>query len=230
MHHILWKLKNICNVYCTLTFFLTIYNVQFHTLSRADGSATTILFTHSCSKGSTFSVPYTTLAVVNKGLNMWQKMHMGRGPEDWNKRHMCLRQELFSVGKFIVNWGDPQMCGKFWHTRSDNKFHKLATVCLPWRQPQHGLMMLAYQRFTAVLLLIFGSLLLSGVYYCLSGIRCAVARRSELEFKQRTNIKFLVKLGKSGGKIREMLVQIYRDNSTKKAVYTWVTENQLGKS
>jgi hypothetical protein len=26
-----------------------------------------------------------TLAVVNKGLNVWQKMHMERGPGDWNK-------------------------------------------------------------------------------------------------------------------------------------------------
>jgi len=30
---------------------------------------------------------------------------------------------------------------------------------------------------------------------------------SELELEQRTNIKFLVKLGKSGNEIREMLVQ-----------------------
>jgi hypothetical protein len=25
------------------------------------------------------------LAVVNKELNMWQQMHMGRGSGDWNK-------------------------------------------------------------------------------------------------------------------------------------------------
>jgi hypothetical protein len=31
---------------------------------------------------------------------------------------------------------------------------------------------------------------------------------SELELVQRTNIKFLVKLGKSGNEIREMLVQL----------------------
>jgi hypothetical protein len=53
-------------------------------LSPADGSATTMLFTHGCSKGSTFSAP-DTMAVVNKGLNMRQKMHMGRGAEEWNK-------------------------------------------------------------------------------------------------------------------------------------------------
>ena len=45
----------------------------------------------------------------------------------------------------------------------------------------------------------------------------------ELELEQQTNIKFLVKLGKSGNKIREMLVQVSRDNAMKKtAVYKWV--------
>jgi len=43
---------------------------------------------------------------------------------------------------------------------------------------------------------------------------------SELELEQRTNIKFLVKLGKSGNEIRQILVQVYRDNAMKKtAVY-----------
>ena len=45
---------------------------------------------------------------------------------------------------------------------------------------------------------------------------CAAARMSELELEQRTNIKFLIKLGKSGNKIREMLVQVYGDNAMKK--------------
>ena len=58
-------------------------------------------------------------------------------------------------------------------------------------------MTLTYQRFTAVLLLIYGSLFLSGIYYCLRVFWCAAARMSELELGQRTNIKFLVKLGKS---------------------------------
>jgi hypothetical protein len=78
------------------------------------------------------------------------------------------------------------------------------------QKTQYGLMMLAYQRFTAVLLLIYGSLFLSGVYYCLSVFWCAIARILEL----------LVKLGKSRSEIREMLVQVYRDNAAKKtAVY-----------
>jgi len=47
---------------------------------------------------------------------------------------------------------------------------------------------------------------------------------SELELReQRTKIKFLLKLGKSGNENREMLVQVYGDNAMKKtAVYKWV--------
>jgi transposase len=44
-----------------------------------------------------------------------------------------------------------------------------------------------------------------------------------LQSCRRRNIEFLVKLGKSGSEIREMLVQVYGDNSMKKtAVYRWV--------
>jgi hypothetical protein len=55
--------------------------------------------------------------------------------------------------------------------RSDNKVRELATVCLQWQQWTETsvcLMTLAYQRFIAVLLLIYGSFFLSGVYCCLS--------------------------------------------------------------
>jgi len=84
-------------------------------------------------------------------------------------------------------------------------------------------MTLTYQHFTAVLLLIYGSLFLSGIYYCLRVFWCAAARMSELELEQWTNITFLVRLGKSGNEIKEMLVQVYRDNAVKKtAVYKWV--------
>ena len=75
--------------------------------------------------------------------------------------------------------------------------------------------MLTYKRFTAVLLLIYGSLFRSGTYYCLRVFQCAAARMSELELEQRTNIKFLVKLRKSGNEIREMLVQVYGHNAIK---------------
>jgi len=53
-------------------------------------------------------------------------------------------------------------------------------------------MTLTYQRFTAVFLLIYGRLFLSGIYNCLRVLWCAAARMSELELEQRTNIKFLV--------------------------------------
>ena len=81
-------------------------------------------------------------------------------------------------------------------------------------------MTLTYQRFTAGLLLIYGSLVLSGIYYCLRVFWYAAARMSELELEQRTNIEFLVKLGKSGNEIRDRLVQFYGDNAMKKtAIY-----------
>ena len=55
-------------------------------------------------------------------------------------------------------------------------------------------MTLTYQRFTAVLLLIYGSLFLSGIYCCRPVFWCAVVRMWDLELEQRTNIKFLVSL------------------------------------
>jgi len=45
-------------------------------------------------------------------------------------------------------------------------------------------MTLTYQRFTAVLLLICGSLFLSGIYYCLRVYWCAAVRILELELEQ----------------------------------------------
>jgi len=53
---------------------------------------------------------------------------------------------------------------------------------------------------------------------------------SELELEQRTNIKFLVKLGKSGNEIGEMLVEVYGDNAMKTtAVYRWVKRFSEGR-
>jgi len=58
---------------------------------------------------------------------------------------------------------------------------------------------------------------------------CAV-RMSELELEQRMNITFLVKLGKSGNEIREMLVQVYGDNAVKKtAVHEWLKRFSEGR-
>jgi hypothetical protein len=45
------------------------------------------------------------------------------------------------------------------------------------QKPQYSLMTLAYQRFTAVLLFIYSSRFLSGVYYCLSVFRCLASRQ-----------------------------------------------------
>ena len=53
-------------------------------------------------------------------------------------------------------------------------------------------MTLTYQRFTAVLLLIYGNLFLRGIYYCLRVFWCAAARMSEFELEQRTNIKYVL--------------------------------------
>jgi len=81
-----------------------------------------------------------------------------------------------------------------------------------------------------VFLLIYGSLFLNGIYYYLRVFWCAAARMSELELEQRTNIKFLVKLGKSGNEIREMLVQVYGDNAMKKtAVNKWLKRFSEGR-
>ena len=94
---------------------------------------------------------------------------------------------------------------KFFAYLYDNKVHELAAVCLPF---QHWTKALVWfddvdiQRLTAVLLLIYGSLFLSVIYYCLHVFWCATARMSELEFEQRTNIQFLFKFGKSGKEIR----------------------------
>jgi transposase len=47
------------------------------------------------------------------------------------------------------------------------------------QKPQYGLMMVAHQCFTAVFLfLIYGSLFLSGFYYCLSVFLCAITNNS----------------------------------------------------
>jgi len=46
--------------------------------------------------------------------------------------------------------------------------------------------MLTYQSFTAVLLFVYGSLFLSGIYYCLRVFWCVTARVSELELEQRS--------------------------------------------
>jgi hypothetical protein len=109
------------------------------------------------------------------------------------------------------------------YTKSDNKVRELATVCLPWQQWTETSVWFddVGIAFTDVLLLSYGSLILSGIYYCL----CFGVRRENVG----TNIKFLVKLGKNGSEIREMLVQVYGDNAMKKtAVYKRVARFSEG--
>ena len=65
--------------------------------------------------------------------------------------------KIFFVG-FIPLW---------YITWKDNKVRELATLCLPWQHWTNTLVLfddVIYQRFTAVLLLIYGSLFLSGIY------------------------------------------------------------------
>jgi len=76
----------------------------------------------------------------------------------------------------------------------DNKVRKLATVCLPLQHWTKALIWfddVTYQCFTAVLLLIYGSLFLSGIYYCLRVFWCAATRMLELELEQQT-LNFLL--------------------------------------
>jgi hypothetical protein len=110
------------------------------------------------------------------------------------------------------------------HTRSD-KVRELATVCLPWQQWTE----------TSVW---FDDVGISAFHSCVVDLwqslsECVLvchARMSEIELEQRTNIKFLVKLGKSGSEIREMLVQVYGDNAMKKtAICKWVTRFSEGR-
>ena len=108
-------------------------------------------------------------------------------------------------------------------TWSDNKVRELPTVRLSW---QHWTKALVW--FDDVEISAFHSCVVVDLWQSLSewhlllSACVLVCRRemSELQLEQRTNIKFLVKLGKSGNEIREMLVLVYGDSAMKKtAVY-----------
>jgi len=94
-------------------------------------------------------------------------------------------------------------------TWSDNKVREIATVCLAWKNWTKALVWfddVDISAFHSCVVVIYSSLFLGGIYYCVRVFWCAAARMSELELEQRTNITFFVKLGKSGNEIREMLV------------------------
>jgi hypothetical protein len=106
--------------------------------------------------------------------------------------------------------------------RSENKVRELTTICLPWQQWTETSVWFDDIGISAfhsrvVVVDLWQSLT---VWRLLLSECVAVCRRKNVGI----NIKFLVKLGKSGSKIREMLVQVYKDNAVKKTtVYTWVT-------
>jgi hypothetical protein len=93
---------------------------------------------------------------------------------------------------------------------SDNKVCELATVCLPWQQWTETSVWFDDNIST------FHSRVVVDLWQSLSKwhlllSKCVLVRHHE---NVGTNIKFLVKLGKNGSKIREILVQVYRDNAT----------------
>ena len=48
--------------------------------------------------------------------------------------------------------------------------------------------------------------------------------------RAKTNIKFFVKLGKSGNEMKQMLLQVYGDNTMKKtAIYNWMKRFSEGR-
>ena len=99
-------------------------------------------------------------------------------------------------------------------------------MCLPWQHWTKALVWFDYVDISAFHSCVFVDLWLSVSQWRLLLSACVLLCRrevSELELEQRTNIKFLFKLGKSGNEIREMLVLVYGDNAMKKtAVYNWV--------
>lgn len=88
----------------------------------------------------------------------------------------------------------------------------------------YGFITLVCRCLRDVLVSTCGGVLLSGAHHCGCVFLCAVVRMSELHtLEQLINIKLLVKLGKSGSEIRDIVVQVYGNNAMKKtAVYKWV--------
>jgi hypothetical protein len=111
------------------------------------------------------------------------------------------------------------------HTWSDSKVCELATVCLPWQQWTESSVW-----FDDIGISTFHSCVVVDLWQPLSEWCLLLSERvlvCHLE-NVSANIKFLVKLGRSGSEIREMLVQVYGDNIMKKtAVYKWVIRKNL---
>jgi hypothetical protein len=97
--------------------------------------------------------------------------------------------------------------------RSDNKVCALATGCFLWQQWTETSVWFHDVGISAFHSCVVSDLWESLSEWCLLLSECVLVCRHE---KARANIKFLVKLGISGSEIREILVQVYWDNATKK--------------
>ena len=106
-------------------------------------------------------------------------------------------------------------------------------MCQPWQHWTKALVWFDNVDISAFHILIVVDLWQSlSEWHLLLSARVLICRRENvgLELEQRTNIKFLVKLGKSENETREMLVQVYGDNVMKKrAVYRWVKRFSEGR-
>jgi hypothetical protein len=105
----------------------------------------------------------------------------------------------------------------FVYTRSDNKVRELSTVCLPWQQwtetsvwfddvgiAFHSCVVDLWQSLSEWCLLLSQCVLVC----CRKNFRASIRAMNE-------HYKFLVKPGRNGSEIRE-LVQVYGDNAVKK--------------
>jgi hypothetical protein len=110
--------------------------------------------------------------------------------------------------------------------RSDNKVYKLATVCLHWQQ-----WIITSVWFDEIGISVFHSCAVSDLWQPLSEW-CQLLSEGVLVCSCKNvgkNITFLVKFGKSGKEIREMLVQVYMDTAKKKTeVYKQLTHFSEG--
>jgi hypothetical protein len=111
---------------------------------------------------------------------------------------------LFKCGRHVINY----IC---WDIRSDNKVRELATVCLLCQQWTEISVW-----FYDVGVSVFLSCVVVDLWYSLFECVLVCCYKNVGAWIRATNIKFLVKLGKSGSEIRVILVKVYGDNAVKK--------------
>jgi hypothetical protein len=127
--------------------------------------------------------------------------------------------------------------------RSDNKVRELAIMCLPWQQWTEtsvwfdDVEISAFHSYIVVVVVVVvvvvelwqslseWCLLLSELCFHVQSRECW-----SLNYSNEQTLNILLNLSKSRRKIREMLVEFYRDNAMKKtAVYKWVTRFSEGR-